>query len=263
MVQTAGLRTITICPGCGDALIKDYQRMLCLTCGHYFGPETPKKVAPRQEVKTPRVVREKLSQRAKKDGDAPNHKWTEVEDEYVRTHYKGNGKSVFEIAQFLRLKPGQIKSHIQFLGLSNHTGHARWDPKDDELLRELAGKLSCSRIGKRLTPIRTATAVSLRLRRLNISRRVRDDWYTKTEAAEIFGVDHHRIQYFIDTGYLGASYHHDTKPCKGGMAMWHIDRDAMASFLQRHADELNGRNVDLIQIVQILTRSTNGQLSTM
>jgi hypothetical protein len=267
MAQVAGIRTIC---DCGETLIKDYQRMLCLNCGRYYGPDEPtqiKATRPRpenhQEKFKSRIPKEKLSQYGKKGGTTPKHRWTEIESEYVRVNYDGTGQSVQIMAGYLQMSFQQVKSHIQFLGIANHTGYARWDPKDDDIVRELVGKVSPNGIARRLRPRRTARAVVVRIKRLGLSRRNRDGWYTKTETAQIFGVGHHRIQCFIDAGFLRASYHFDRKPSKLGMSMWHIEEDAIASFLKRHPEELNGRNVDLIQVVQILTRNNNAQLSSM
>jgi hypothetical protein len=183
------------------------------------------------------------------------HSWAEIENEYIRITYDGTGKSVDKMARLLQLGRQQVKSHIQFLGLANHTTHAHWDPKDDEIVRELVGKLSYNRIAKRLRPQRTATAVYIRITRLNLSRRSRDGWYTLTEVCGIFGIDHHKLHKYIDAGMLRAYYHHEHQPAKGGSSVYHIDEDAVANFLKRFPEELNGRNVDLIQIVQILMRN--------
>jgi predicted DNA-binding ArsR family transcriptional regulator len=87
---------------------------------------------------------------------------------------------------------------------------------------------------------------------LKLHLRSRDDWYTKKEVCEILGVDHKRVQSYIDNGLLTASYHNGHKPGKLGMAMWHIERKDLSSFIRKYCDEFTGRNVDLTQIVEIL-----------
>lgn len=67
------------------------------------------------------------------------------------------------------------------------------------------------------------------------------------------GVDHKKIQGYIDRGDLRASYHTGTKPQKNGMAMWHIKQADLFDFVKKHVGEFQGRNVDLVMIVWLLS----------
>lgn len=76
-------------------------------------------------------------------------------------------------------------------------------------------------------------------------------WYTKKEVCEILGVGHKRVQSWIDDGQLKASWHHERKPSKHGLGAWHIEARDLKAFIRRYPEEI-GRNVDMIQIVEIL-----------
>lgn len=89
-------------------------------------------------------------------------------------------------------------------------------------------------------------------KRQGCGKRVRDGWYTKREVGEICGVDHHKVQQWIDTGKLKATWEHGARPQKNGSASWHIEESDFRDFLYRRSCELTGRNVDLFQMVNIL-----------
>ena len=53
-------------------------------------------------------------------------------------------------------------------------------------------------------------------------------------------------------GSLRASWHHGLQPQNTGQSAWHIKEADVKGFLRRHPEELNGRNVDLVAVVDIL-----------
>lgn len=99
---------------------------------------------------------------------------------------------------------------------------------------------------------RSVNAVAGRIQRLGLRHRYRDGWYTKTEVCEILGVDQHWVQRRIDAGVLRATYHNGERPGKGGMRMWHIAEKELRGFVIQYPQELNGRNVDIVQLVDVL-----------
>lgn len=179
------------------------------------------------------------------------HRWTEQDDDCVRVMYDGTGRSVERIAAQLGLRPQQVKSRIQSMGLAKRTGYARWDPQDDDVLKEMLGRYEPATIATKLH--RSITAVRIRSTRLGLSYRNRDGWYTKKEACEILGVDHKRCQSWIDSGILKARWDGERQPQQNGSAMWRIDEQDLVAFIKKYPQELNGRNVDIVQIVGLLT----------
>jgi len=103
---------------------------------------------------------------------------------------------------------------------------------------------------------RSLNSVVVRMKRLHLSRRVRDGWYTKREVCEILGMDHKWVQRRIDSGALKAEPHDPESPLpkKNGGSCWHITEKDLAKFIVHHPQELNGRNVDLIIVVDLLVR---------
>lgn len=193
---------------------------------------------------------ELLSQAGKKGGAAPKHTWTEDEKDIVRRDYRGTNKCAALIATKIGVTPCAVKGQVQKLGLAMDKS-PRWTQQELDRLKKLAQKYSVETISRRLH--RSRNAVAVKIKRLKISRRVRDDWYTKKEVAEICGVDHKKVQTWIDSHVLKASYHNGHRPSKYGMAMWHIEYADLRRFLIKYSDELLGRNTDIQQIIWIVS----------
>lgn len=193
----------------------------------------------------------------RKGGSAPKHRWTEEERDIIRREYAQTHESKRRIAAKLSLMTGEritangVAGQIQRMGIAKSTSRRPWTPEEDETLRELIHRFATITIAKRMK--RSLNAVEVRAKRLGIKRRYRDGWYTKREVAEILGVDHKKVRAWMDAGKIKASYHHGHKPQKNGSGAWHFAEKDLASFIRCYPDELNGRNVDLIAIVDILT----------
>ena len=99
---------------------------------------------------------------------------------------------------------------------------------------------------------RSENSVVLRSQRLGLYRRDRTGWFTKKDVAEMLGVEHKWVQRRIDSGVLKATYHYDERPQKTGQSAWHISPRALRKFIRTFCHELNGRNVDLMELVHVL-----------
>jgi DNA-binding CsgD family transcriptional regulator len=195
------------------------------------------------------VNRDLLSAAGIKGGNTSKHRWTEEERQIVRRDYKGTNNSAQEIANRLRVTRCAVKGQVQNMGIAMQKSPP-WTKDEIERLEELIHRLSVSQIAKRLH--RSCNAVKVKATRLKLKLRLRDDWYTKMEVAEICGVDHKKVQNWIDTRALRASWHNGTRPQKNGMAMWHIEAKDLKDFIINYSGELLGRNVDIQQIVWLL-----------
>lgn len=178
-----------------------------------------------------------------------NHHWTEEEKEMVRLYYKGTRESVQELMKMLGLSFYSVKSQVDLLGLAR-VKPADWTPEEIARLEKMVPHYSVRTMAKKLG--RSANAVKIKATRLHFSLRAHDGWYTKREVGEMCGVDHHRVQYWIDRGDLKASWHHGHKPTRNGSGCWHIEKKHLAEFLRCHCQELQGRNIDLFGIFEVM-----------
>lgn len=178
------------------------------------------------------------------------HKWTDEEHDIVRRDYRGTNASYQRIADRLSVTFYAVKGQAAKLGILQQKSPP-WDDKELDRLAKLIHTHSITQIAKKLH--RSPNAVKVKATRLKLGLRLRDDWYTKKEICEILGVDHKKVQTWIDSGALVARWHNDHKPQQNGMAMWHIEAKALRSFIISYSGELLGRNVDIQQVVYILT----------
>lgn len=181
-----------------------------------------------------------------------HHKWTEEEKEIVRCDYKGTHASTREIAAKLGggITEYAVRGRVYKMGLALKTDRHPWDSKQDDQLKELLPRYCVEEVSKRMH--RSVNSVVVRAKRLHLYRRSHDGWFTKKEVCEMLGVDHHWLQRRIDSGALKATYHNGRRPTRIGLAMWHIEEEDLRKFLRRYPQDLTGRNVDLIEIVEIL-----------
>jgi hypothetical protein len=177
------------------------------------------------------------------------HRWTNAEHELVRLHYDGHAASVRQIASTLDVTFYAVKGRVGVLGLAREKP-AEWSPEEIARLEQMLPRYSVQYIARRLG--RSANGIAVKIKRLHLSRRVRDGWYTKNEASEILGVDPKTVQCWINRGELRASWHHGHKPSQVGSASWHIERKDLAGFIRCHARELTGRNIDLFCLLEVL-----------
>ena len=179
-----------------------------------------------------------------------NHRWTDDEREIVRRDYKGDNTSAQHIARKLNVSLFAVKGQVQRLGQARITDRQKWDPAQDEQLRQLLELHPPGQVARKMK--RSVNSVVVRSKRLGISRRDRHDWYTKREVCEILGVDHKWIQARIDAGTLHAISYFGGPVQKLGNSAWKITRNDLRVFIRRYPEELNGRNIDLIAVVDIL-----------
>jgi len=179
-----------------------------------------------------------------------NHKWTDEGWAIVRRDYKGTNASAREIGNQLGVTPSAVKGQAANMGIL-HPKSRNWTTEEYRILRENIHRKSIGQIAKMLN--RSINAVKLKSTRLKLTLRQRDGWYTKVEVTEICGVDHKKVQEWIDSGALKASWHFGTKPGRAGLAYWHIEEEDLRNFLLVHCEELLGRNLDIQQIVWIVS----------
>ena len=178
------------------------------------------------------------------------HQWTQEDLETLRMEYGPGGKTQREVAAQLGLSPSQVSRQVGRMGLQKRPSGMHWTQEEEQTLLELAEKKSAPEIARIMQ--RRLHGVTGQLRKLNVSRRNRNGWYTLKEVAEILGMTLMLARQFVEDGRLKATYHNGRKPGRAGGGAWHIEERDLRRFLRRHPHELQGRNVDMVQLVQIL-----------
>jgi hypothetical protein len=171
-------------------------------------------------------------------------RWTETDDSILRQQYDHTREGTQRIASRLDRTPAAVKERAVSLGITK-PGHSRraWSEQDDEMLVQLLGHYQPRTVATKMK--RSISSVRARAAKLGASARMRDGWYTQSEAAAILGVDHHWITARIHSKALKAKRH--------DAFTWHIEATALRAFVVAHASELRGRKVDVEQFVWVLT----------
>ena len=183
------------------------------------------------------------------------HRWTEDEEAIVRQQYRGTHQSCRDIADYLNragAKPPisqfAVQGRVPKLGIGQRENR-RWTEYEINRLREWTGRYSPVVIAEKLK--RGVVSVSVKMRKMGLSRRARTGWYTKKDVAEMLGVDHKKVQRWMDDGYLKAVPYQEM-PQKNGGGQWCIDENDLRAFLLRYPQELVGRNLDVCQVFDII-----------
>lgn len=178
-----------------------------------------------------------------------NHQWTEDDIGLLRLFYDGTRKTNEMIAGLTGATILGVKGKASYLGLM-HEKPPLWTDRELKYLREFCHEKSTRMMSHELK--RSPNAVKIKCVRLHLQLRLRDGWYDKMDVCEMLGVDHHKVQAWIERGDLKARWHDpESKPGAKGMAMWHIDAEDLKAFIVCHCQELQGRNIDLFSILDL------------
>ena len=183
------------------------------------------------------------------------HKWTEEEEDIVRQQYRGTHQSQREIADYLNSAGAQppisqfaVSGRISKLGIGQRENR-RWSESEMNRLREWTGQYPPAMIAQKLK--RGIVSVTVKMQKMGLHRRAKTGWYTKKDVAEMLGVEHKKVQRWMDDGYLKAVPYQEI-PRKNGGGQWRIDEKNLRAFLLRYPQELVGRNIDVCLVFDII-----------
>lgn len=179
------------------------------------------------------------------------HSWTEEDDALLRREYRYTLQSLKDLAVKVGATKDSVRQRLTRLGLLKLTV-LKWTPEEEKFLEENYSRLSPLVISRRLH--KSANAVVGKAHRLRVTNKVRDGWFTLGEVAQILGVDPGWIMRRLNNGFKLQMEPHDPEryPRKGNHAAWHISEKSLRDFIRRYPEELTGRNVDFVMLVDIL-----------
>ncbi|MBA7675733.1 hypothetical protein ES703_83970 [subsurface metagenome] len=174
-----------------------------------------------------------------------NHKWNDDERDIIRRDYKHTHRSRQELAARLGVTDFAVAGQISTMGIAKSDDRRQWSPEEKERLARMMH--------------RSLNSVVVMSKRINVSRLIREGWYTKREVCEILAHDHKWVQTRIDSGALKATYHYEHRPTQKGMSAWHIDEHDLVLYIRKYPQDLVGCNIDIIMIVELLAGIINNQ----
>ena len=148
-----------------------------------------------------------------------------------------------------------IKKRAARLGLTMQQDKRLWTAAEEEIIERLVGKVSALTIAKKLK--RTEASVVLKIKRMGLSRRVRNG-YTMRDIEECFGEDHHKIEKWIVNGWL-RDYLQGTRRHGGnGHDIHRLREKDILDFIRRHPEEINLGKVDPIWFLDLVLLKGRG-----
>lgn len=178
------------------------------------------------------------------------HSWGEEEDEILRREYRHTKSSLVALHNRLKLGKEVIRQRLIRIGILKKG--KIWTPYEDEQLRAEYGNIPTSVIAKKHQ--RTESAVTRRAYNLGLSKYEREGWYTMEEVCQFFGVSPTWIKRRMNDGHHLDVVPFDPEkiPKKNSSSPYYISRESLREFLRRCPGELNGKDVDMVVVVDIL-----------
>ena len=181
---------------------------------------------------------------------ASPRQWTQDELDLIRSRFQQDKRSIKELAKTLQASPPQIAYQVNKMGIRKRTDRRPWTLEEDAMLRGLMPRKTPSKVAKLMS--RSINSVTIRAKRLGLKGNDREGWYTLIEVSEILGRDPKWLLKRIENGSLKANRHHGQEKLQVGRRDWHVEQKDLKDFIRKYPEELTGRNVDQIQIVEIL-----------
>ena len=142
-----------------------------------------------------------------------------------------------------------IKRQAARLGLTMHMDRKPWTRAELDVLHDLVGRVSVTSIAKRLH--RPVSSVTNKLKRLEISRRVRDG-YTMRDLELCLGEDHHKISEWTKNGWLQDRLQGTRRHDGNGRDIHRIREKDILDFLKSHPPEMNLGKVDQAWLLDLV-----------
>jgi hypothetical protein len=179
--------------------------------------------------------------------------WTAEADEVLCERYDSRVRGrVGELARSLGRRPWEIKRRACELGIAfPRAAWKDWTPEEVALLETNAGVRHVNWIAKRLG--RSLTSVILKLKRLHLSRRIREG-YTMRELELALGLDHRKIARLVDEGKLKPA-HRSEHPRE----RWIFTNRDVLAFLRRHPTAFRLDRVDQLWFLDLVFNGRVGQ----
>jgi hypothetical protein len=181
---------------------------------------------------------------------------TEDIDRKIRGAYYRQRQGDRSALTLVRRELGWSKSAVVRRGAALCLTRAKehsWSAAEEDLLAKW-GHLGPAAIQRRLARAgyqRSCAAIQVKLVRLRIKRNL--DGYSACTLAHAFGVDVHRVSYWIRRGLLRAHRRGTDRTVTQGGDMWWIPLSAVRQFIMRAPEEIDLARVEKFWFLDLLT----------
>jgi len=179
-------------------------------------------------------------------------------DEQLRAFYQnGNGKKRGECNEFaekIGLPRWVVTHRARKLGLTMpHKKEPPWTAAENELMKKvpLHDVDRCSEIFRQHGFSRSSTAIMVRAKRLNISRRF-NEGLSAIQAAHVIGFDPKNFGTYCVSGECKATKRADKRSPQQGGSRWVVKPEDLRRFILDHLERIDLRKVDKFEFVHLI-----------
>lgn len=192
--------------------------------------------------------------------DRRRHAATPELDEQIREGWRrmdaGRKGAVAELAEQLQVPRWWLTKRLTALGLTiRHRKEPRWTAAEDALMHKVPLHLpdKAAAIFREHGFQRSPTAIVVRAKRLDLSRRATRPELSAMRAAAILGVDAKFVTARILAGELPAKKREDRRLVQQGGSSWDIQPTELRRWIIDNIDVVDLRKVDKIQFVALIS----------
>lgn len=178
------------------------------------------------------------------------HNWTEEEKVYLRCEYRYTKHSFNILAREFGVTSNALRKILSRLGLVKY--RKDWSKADLGFLCRNYTELPTVALARKLK--RSEGAIRQKALKLKISKGDRVDWFTLNDVYQMLGVSQKWLMRRLRNGYklVIRQFNPEVSLAKMGGSPYYISRASLRDFIRRYPEELNGRNVDFVMLVDIL-----------
>jgi hypothetical protein len=187
------------------------------------------------------------------------HRASSELDDRIREGWRamdaGRKGAVVELAKRLQVPRWWLTKRLTVLGLTiRHKKEPRWTAAEDALMHKVPLHLpdKAAAIFREHGFHRSPTAIVVRAKRLDLSRRVSRPELSATRAAAILGVDGKFVTARILCGDLPAAKRDDRRLAQQGGSSWDIQPADLRRWIVDNIDVVDLRKVDKIPFVALI-----------
>lgn len=173
--------------------------------------------------------------------------WSEEDKNYVIQNYKHTIESAQQVGNVLKRTAIAVQCMAGTLHLQNRVRN-NWKTEEDEFLTDNYADKSMHFLTDKLG--RSRNSIYCRAEELGIVRHDRNDCFTIQDLVPVLGIAHRTIRSWIESGKLKCEVE---KPESGPVFRYRITRQNLKLFLKKYPLELQGKNVDMVWLIDILT----------
>ncbi|SRR6266704_1098453 len=163
--------------------------------------------------------------------------------------YDGRTETIDELMHYFPGYPRHvIRKWGRELGLARQK-EPRWTEEDEAYLERNLHRKSLGDIAKHLG--RTKTAVHLKAKRIGVNKT--QEGYTMRGLCLGLGCDHHKVERWLDRGWIKGKRRQSERTEQQGGDMWLFTDSAIRDLVVNHPLEIDPRRCDWLWMVELLS----------